>query len=171
MQTNRFFPLFSVSFPLSWFSWNKESKWITECFSGCGCVCGRIFLNHVTSLCDLLFLPRETSVTPFLIFVMHHQPQEKKTILSSLGYCTLESNNLMYTRAGVIKVPVELQGDSRYTSVCLWIPTGAHTQSHHLRQHKYAHTRAQHKLTRSQSQWLVLLLFHLCSQQEVGKRK
>lgn len=68
---------------------------------------GAFFLDRVTSLCDLLFLPRETSVTPFLIFVMHHQPEEK-TILSSLGYCTLESNNLMYTRAGVIKVATEL---------------------------------------------------------------
>lgn len=43
-----------------------------------GCVCGHILLNRVTSQCDLLFLPRETSVTSFLIFVMHHQPEEKQ---------------------------------------------------------------------------------------------
>lgn len=71
------------------------------------CVCRHIVPNYVTSLCDLLFLPRETSVTSFLIFVMHHQP-EGKTILSGVGYCTLESNNQMYTRACVIKVPVEV---------------------------------------------------------------
>lgn len=43
-----------------------------------GVFVGAFFLDRVTSLCDLLFLPRETSVTPFLIFVMHHQPEEKQ---------------------------------------------------------------------------------------------
>lgn len=73
----------------------------------CARVWRRIVPNYVTSLCDLLFLPQETSGTSFLIFVMRHQP-EGKTILSSVGYCTLESNNQMYTRARVIKVPVEV---------------------------------------------------------------
>lgn len=86
-----------------------------SCFVDVGVFVVAFFLHQVASLCDLLFLPQETSVTPFLVFVMHHKPEEK-IILSSLGYCTLESNNLMYTGAGVIKVPVE-QEDGRYTSV------------------------------------------------------
>lgn len=39
---------------------------------------GEFLLNRVASLCDLLFLPQDTSVTPFLVFVMHHQPEEKQ---------------------------------------------------------------------------------------------
>ncbi len=81
MQTNRFFPPFLYlisSLPACCSVGIKGVNESLKRFQGCGCVCGHIFLNHVTSLCDLLFLPRETSVTPFLIFVMHHQPEEKQ---------------------------------------------------------------------------------------------
>lgn len=111
-----------------------------------GCVCGHILLNRVTSLCDLLFLPRETSVTSFLIFVMHHQPEEKQyyrvediVLWSLIIECTQELVSLKCQWSCSEMVGTHLSVSE--------IPTGDCAPSHHhLPQRKYTHARAKHKL-------------------------
>lgn len=92
----------------------------------------------------IIFTPRE--ICNIIPYFCNASSARGKTILSSLGYCTLESNNRMYTRACDIKAPVELYWE-RYARLPLWILTGDCSPFQHLPQHKYTHTRAKHKHT------------------------
>lgn len=121
----------------------------------------------------IIFTPRDICYS--IPYFCNASSARGKTILFSLGCCTLECNNRMYTRAGVLKGPVELWGDGRYTSVCLWIPTGACIPSSTLPNTNTHIPEAQpqrsyeHRLTHS-ARWLVLLRLVWSSQEEAVNR-
>lgn len=81
---------------------------------------------------------------------MHHQLEEKQYY----PVWILCSNDLTYTRVHVNKVPVGLYKDSRYTFVCLCIPTGAST-SEYLTSWPNANTRNSRRAD-TNNPWIAL---------------